>query len=158
MSISLASVIAGKLRWKENENEEAALNKLCATLYRPAKKNYDKIKNPDGDVRIPFNASEIEWNTRFVKRWPRHIKLAVLLWYADCKQLLFLTYPDAFDSGTNVQSNMYQGMFGMIRSIAGGKYGNFKEVEIMLVHNALMEIVSAKEEEEELKRKYPQLS
>ena len=135
------------------------LNELIAILYRPAKKNYDHKRNPDGDARIAYNPNETEWIIKKVKRWPLNMKRAILMWYDGCRQQLEDMYQPAFhNDGTTSSKNYYDGMYGMIRGIAEKKtYGDFDKVGNMNVHLAFKEIIETKLEEEDLKNKYPTL-
>ncbi|HRH59056.1 MAG TPA: hypothetical protein PL045_00690 [Chitinophagaceae bacterium] len=139
-------------------NAADALHTLIAVLYREAKEKYDKQRNIDGDVRKPFTGGDIEWYKRKIKRWPLKIQQAILFWYAGCRSSLIELYDEAFDKTPAADSNLYAGLFSLIRGIAGGKYGDFEKVEKMFVHAAFMEMVACKREEAELKAKYPQLA
>jgi hypothetical protein len=143
-----------RLTHEEDEDEMAdALNELVAILYRGGKPMpYDKNRNSEGDMRIPFLFGDIDWHKKKVKRWPMHVKQSILLWYDGCRQLLITEYPTAF-KGDKADDGYFDGMYGMLRSIASdGKHGNFEKVEQMLVHNAFREIVESIEEAKELER------
>lgn len=134
------------------------LNELIAILYRPAKKDYDLKRNVDGDVRICFNTNETEFFKYKIKRWPLNIKRAILMWYHGCRQQLEENYKPVFEGNQTSYKNYYDGMYGMMRSIAEKKtYGNFDEVGDLYVHLAFKEIVETKLEEDELKRQYSDL-
>lgn len=134
-------------------NEADALNKLVAVLYRlpKNKKLYDYKRNPDGDLRQPFNANEIDFYINRVSRWPHAVKLAVFVWYDACREQFFTDYREAFTGGMKKESYA-QGLFEMMRSISGGKYGTFKDVEQMPVHTAFLEIIASKREAKELEK------
>jgi hypothetical protein len=132
-------------------NDEDALNRLCAFLYRPKKKGYDARINAEGDVRVPFNYNECIYYAQRIKRWPLAVKQAILLWYDGCRQMLVKSYPLAFGKG-KANGNYYEGLFGMMRSIAGDKYGTLEDVENLFVHTMFMEIVACKKEEMEMEK------
>lgn len=134
-----------------NKNDEQSLNKLVAFLYRKRKEQYDDKINKDGDVRCAFNYNECIFHLQHINQWPLNLKQAILLWYDGCRQMLVKAYPLAF-GGKSKNDNYYEGLYGMIRSLAGDKYGKFEEVERMYVHNAFMEIVACKREEIELEK------
>ncbi|NNV57365.1 hypothetical protein [Limnovirga soli] len=137
------------------EDELEALNELVAVLYREPKPNYDVQRNSDGDCRKPFKPADTDYYIKKVARWPLVVKQAILIWYDSCREDLRDSYPEAFkSSGTETTGDYYEGLFGLIRSLSGNKYGTFQDTENLFVHNAFMEIVASIEEEEKLKRMY----
>jgi hypothetical protein len=132
-------------------NDAEALNRLCAFLYRPKKHSYDMRVNKDGDVRVLFNPNECLYHAQRVRRWKPEVKQAILLWYDGCRQMLVKSYPLAFGKGKE-NGNYYEGLFGMMRSIAGEKYGTLEDVENLYVHTMFMEIVACKKEEREMEK------
>ncbi len=133
--------------------DDAALIRLCAVLYRlpKNKKKYDYKRNPDGDLRQPFNANEVAFYEKKIKRWPAAVKLAVFIWYDACRQQLFKDFSEAF-TGKSKSESYAQGLFEMMRSISGGKYGTLKDVEQLHVYTAFLEIVASKHEAKELEK------
>lgn len=129
------------------------LNELIATLYRLPKAGYNKKLNKDGDIRRAFNYAEAAYNKKQVAKWSLAVKLAILLFYDGCRQHIVKLYPAAFDSSTASGSDYFQGLYKMIRSLSGNKYGTFNQVENLPLHTAFMEIVCSLEEAEELKSK-----
>jgi hypothetical protein len=143
------------------EKDEEQLNELVAILYREGKKNYDRQRNHDGDVRIEFSYNDITFHKHKVKRWPVAVKRAVLLWYDGCRQQLVKDYPEAFNSGEAAvvhDENYFEGLYGIIRSISGVKHGTFDRVERMTVPNAFLEIITSIKEERETAKYYEQVS
>jgi hypothetical protein len=137
-----------------HEKDEDALNELIAILYREPKKKkkYNRKRNAEGDLRIPFSFAEIEWHKRKVKHWPVNVKQAIMIGYDACRQMIVRDYHAAFNSDEINTKDYFDGMFGIIRNLSGDKYGSFKDVEQLLVHNAFMEVVLCIDEAEELKR------
>ena len=129
------------------------LNELIATLYRLPKANYNKRLNKDGDIRRAFNYAEAAYNKKKIAKWSLAVKLAVLLWYDGCRQHIVKLYPAAFNSSDASGAAYFQGLYKMIRSLSGDKYGTFNQVELLPLHTAFMEIVCSLEEAEELKSK-----
>jgi hypothetical protein len=140
----------------KGENVDS-LNKLVAALYRSPKnrKSYDYKRDPDGDHRQPFNGNELPFYVRQVRRWPLAVRQAVFVWYDACREQLFKDYREAF-TGKAKKNNYAQGLFEMMRSIAGGKYGVFKDVEQLYVHTAFLEIVACRREAKELEKQSKQ--
>jgi hypothetical protein len=108
------------------------------------------VKCKDGDCAVCL----IQMNVtimRSVSKWPLAVKQAILLWYDGCRQMLVKSYPLAFGKG-KANGNYYEGLFGMMRSIAGDKYGTLEDVENLFVHTMFMEIVACKKEEMEMEK------
>lgn len=142
-----------------NTEDINALNLLVAVLYRSPKnkKLYDYKRNPEGDFRQKFNANEIEYYEHKISRWPLAARLAIFVWYDACREQLFKDYGEAF-TGTKKTQSYAQGLFEMMRSIAGGKYGVLKDVEQLYVHTAFLEIIASKREADELEKQYKKQS
>jgi hypothetical protein len=134
---------------KDKEEEQEALNHLVAILYRPAKKGYDKKRDPDGDIRQDFNHNELPYHTSIVSKWPAEIKQAIYIWYDSCRQDLIDQNPMVFKEPSlhSFESQFDTGLYGMMRSLAGEKLGTIKEIENMYVQTACLEIGMMKEEE-----------
>ena len=132
-----------------NENEEQALDKMLAVLYREAKPGYDFERNIDGDCRIPYNQFQSEYNaTHIIKQWPQEVKMAILAWYDGCRELLMDSY-DIFSNNNSGAANE-PGMFELIRSLCGERFGNFKQVENLNVHIAMKDLSLTKQDNERL--------
>lgn len=116
-----------------------ALDDFISIIYRPPKSGYDKVKNLDGDIRIPFNEEESKYQKRKIARWPLAVKLAIAIWYGCCRNQLVAVYPDVF-SGGDGEGALY-GLQSIMRSIAKeGTYGTFEQVEKAYLHLMIMEL------------------
>jgi len=133
------------------EKIDAALDNLVAVLYRKPKFAYDKARNKDGDIRTKFNPHETSYWSKQVAEWPRNVKQAILLFYDGCRQQWASDYDEVFTTAESNQ-NYYDGLYGMMRNIAGAKYGTFEQVEQMYVNNALLEVSYMVREEAEAKK------
>lgn len=136
------------------DDAEAAeyLNRLVAILYREGKRNYNHERNPDGEHRIAFSYGDIAFNTKkVIAKFSKAEKLAVLLWYDGCRQALVKMYPLVF-SGKGGGENMYDGLFSLIHSVAGDKYGSFDQVESSYAHKVLMALSILINEANELEK------
>lgn len=121
------------------DKDEDCLNQLIAVLYREPRKDYDHNRNADGDHRIPYLYGDISWYKKKIAKWPQNVKHAILLWYDGCRQQLVEHYPLVYpEKSSSSSGNMGEGLFGMIHSVAGDKYGTFDEVENSFVHKILM--------------------
>lgn len=126
-----------------------ALDQLVAVLYRPAKKNYNLERNPDGDARQPFNQNLCAYNASHVIRtWSIFAKLAIFTLYEACRQRMIESNPDIFSGGSSEPAKY--GLLSVMRVIAeGGIHGTFEQVQKMHVHLWMMEL---NEKYEEAKR------
>lgn len=70
------------------------LNKLVATLYRPARKDYDKRIHED--IRIPLSDHGIKYHLREVEKTDMETKLAILKWFDSCRNALAKNFPLVF--------------------------------------------------------------
>jgi len=124
------------------EESEDLLNTVVAVLYRPQKEAYDLVLDTDGDARIPFNSNEIEYYKKIVAPWPVEVKLSIFQFYDGCREYVKELY-DIFDQPSTSEDEAEAGMYDIIRNLSGTRYGTFKEVEDMLLHDVLKEIESS---------------
>ncbi len=137
------------------EDADEALNNLVAVMYRVAKKGYDIKKNLDGDMRVPFNGNAVKYYSLVIDAWPKHVKQAVLLFYDGCRKNLAELYPEIFPKQSPGAADNDGDMFGLIRGLAGGKYGDFEKTEQLNLHTALRELQMIMAEEERIKAQTP---
>jgi hypothetical protein len=126
-----------------------ALDKLVSVLYRIPKKRYDKKRDPDGDIRTPFNHNELDFHAKKMATWPEAVKQAVFLWYDSCRQELIRNNDWVFKkpSTSDFKSEFDTGLYGTMRSLAGEKLGSIEKIESMYVHTAMLEIGLIREEQ-----------
>lgn len=136
-----------------SDKSEMAMNDLIAVLYREKKAGYNKKRNTDGDIRAPFNHNEVAYRSAKIASWPNAVKHAIIYWYDGCRQNLTLSYPAVFEGGEKQPTKMYfDGLFGLMRNIAGPRYGLLENVEKLNVHTAMMEMVYCKEEADKISK------
>lgn len=70
------------------------LDKLVATLYREAKPGHDPML--DTDQRIPLTDAGFKWRLHLVERMPIERKLAILMWFESCRNLVIKSFPAIF--------------------------------------------------------------
>lgn len=72
------------------------LDKLIATLYREAKPNH----NPklDTDPRIPLTDEGFKFRLALVQRMPIERKIAILIWFESCRNLIIKSFPAIFQA------------------------------------------------------------
>ena len=116
-----------------------ALDMLVATLYRPMKAGYNINKNPDGDVREPYNSNLTEAYAKVVAAWPGNVKEAIAKWFEHNFLALRQKYPEPFVR-TGGDPSKY-GFVSLFRDVAErGIHGDFKNVEKMNIHLFFIEI------------------
>lgn len=156
-NLKMAEFHFSELHYKAilNGNNEA-LNDLAAVLYRKGKKKYNKKLNPDGDLRIAFNANEMAYYVKKMQQWPVKVKQAIFLWYDACREELIKNNPLVFkNEDKDFISQFETGLYGMMRSLAGDKLGDVNHIENMYVHTAMLEIGLMREEERYIESKLP---
>ena len=126
--------------------DEKHLDELISVLYREGKKGYDYKRDIDGDARKSFCHGLYEYGQKIVKRWPIGVKLAILLWYDGCRQSLVKSYPEIYPKSDGKGKNKFEGLYKMMRTVAGDKYGTMPEVEKLGVRTAHLEISCMLEE------------
>lgn len=120
-----------------NKEASGSLDQLIAVLYRPAKKNYNTRLDKDGDIRIDFNANTVNYYASKIKKCPIGFKHAVLIFYDGCREKIKLNNPNIFGDGGE---DNHTGMYGLMRGLAGPKFGEMEKVEKMYLHTALLEL------------------
>jgi hypothetical protein len=85
------------------------------------------------------------------------VKHGVFIWYDACREQLFQDFKEAF-TGKAKTDSYAQGLFEMMRSISGGKYGTLKDVEQLHVYTAFLEILASKREAAELEKQHKKSS
>jgi len=141
--------------WLGDPDNMEALWQFVAILYRPARTNYDHKRNPEGDVREPFNGNLTLSNaTEMQKRLPVSYAYAVVLWYKGCRAYISDRFTRIFNAPEADQSEVpgEPAYFGLMRSIAKeGIYGSFADVEQLYLYTALTEMDAALDEQEAIK-------
>lgn len=143
------------MQWCADKENIQLLNEFCAVLYRPMKKNYDLVKNPDGDPREEFNSNLSNYIAKTkIAKWPMKVKLAIATWYDACRWQIVQENPEVF-GGSEADVSRH-GLISVIRQVAkGGVLGNFVEVQKKYVSLVMIElnesIADAKEQEQQMK-------
>lgn len=142
-----------------DEQDEMALNCLCAILYRPACSG--KI---DNDIRIDFNPNEcIHAAVRF-KRVPPEIKHIIFSWFAACDN--YLKSGDIKIEGRTINlrclfkqegsgDDSGLGLTGILMGIADtGTFGTMPEVDKTNLYTVMLRLYLWHLENERLKKLY----
>jgi len=126
--------------WRTH-NKPADLDRLIATIYRPAAK-----KLGTDDSRRPFDGEAgIANRSVRVARWPLSVRTAIGLWYSACRMEKVERHPLLFggESAADTERPMY-GMWSVMRRVAkAGHFGTFDQVAEQFVDTILMELQEA---------------
>lgn len=126
------------LGYREHKDRDS-LVKLVATIYRPAKKSYDRRKNEDGDVRVPFNEHLVDHFAKQIRKMSTRKLLAVYYWYEGCRLRLIELFPKVFDGKESDLESF--GLFSLVTNVAeDGVLGNFYEIQTQYVHVVLLRL------------------
>lgn len=142
---------------------QAPLDKLIATLYRPAKKNLD-IHSPDydGDHREKYNSELTDKRAEQFKNLDPKIKTAILLFFIGCKKQIAAQYPSLFetiasDSSTEAPNTKHQApnnlnWFILINSLSKtGQYGDYQKTQYTNLHIILLNLFLDQQENKKKK-------
>lgn len=142
-NLTLSEFYFSENAWQElvKKKTDDALCHLVTILYRMPKKDYNKQKDEDGDIRQPFNNSTVPYYKKQISQWPKEVLQAIAIWYDACREKLRKDNPEIYPQ-TEVQSADADeaDMFGILRGLAGGKYGDFEKVEKLPLYTALYEL------------------
>lgn len=149
--------------------DEAFLDKIIATIYRPKKADYKKAKHQqdfDGDIRVKYNPNLTDVYVKSIKKLPFHIKYAIYLYVASCQHFIANNQQLAIGGGNSidltvlfnkeqVQDNTNSlGMVGTLYSLAETKvFGSIKEVAEQRTFDVLAFLVNQTHQYNKLKRK-----
>jgi len=100
------------------------VDKLIATMYRPAKPANNKNKRSayQGDIRQPLMDHEgmIKKRIKNVETLPTAVKQLILFWFASCRQKIIDSYPNVFVESKGEKGGNQYGWGGVLLELAGG--------------------------------------
>lgn len=149
--------------------DEAVLNQLIATIYRPKKQNFDEIKHLpdfDGDIRTKFNPHQTESYADTLAKLPYTTKYAIFLFVASCQHFIAnnsalpigggntidLTILFQKDATPNKPNSL--GMVGTLYSLAETKvFGDADQVAQKGTYDVLAFLVNQTQQYNDLKQK-----
>ncbi|MFL5788636.1 MAG: hypothetical protein ACJ748_11330 [Flavisolibacter sp.] len=142
------------MSWFDNKEDLHLLNELVAVLYRPAKRKYNLKRNPEGDVREPFNQYNCSFHAkRYIQMWPLPIKLGIAYWFRGCWQKWMNDNPNVFKGDGDPAQ---YGMISVMRNVAkDGVYGDIEKVGKTYVNQILMELNEVVAEADKIKQNSP---
>ncbi|WP_422105590.1 hypothetical protein [Winogradskyella sp.] len=142
------------------------LDAMVATIYRPQKDNYKKLKTSteyDGDIRKKFNANLTANYVSFISKLDLETKYAIYLYVASCQH--FIANCSALDIGGGNSIDLSQlfngdeteanglGMLGTLFSLAETKaFGNIKEVAEQNTYDVFAYLVKQSQDYKKLKK------
>jgi hypothetical protein len=141
------------MQWFDSEKKDTeALDNLISILYRPGKKNYDIIINPEGDPREAFNLNIcLHQAKRYIRFWPMSVKLAIATWYDGCRRFIVDGNPDVFSGGSGEPARY--GLVSIMLNVAeGGVFGDFDKVEDQYVNLVMMQLNEVVDQGKRLKK------
>jgi hypothetical protein len=141
--------------WKRT-GDDTDLYSFISVMYRPAKKKYDIVKNPDGDVREPFNQNLTGHYASKIKKLSRELLLCIVFQYEAWRRTMENDYKEVFGKkGGDITIDA--GWFGVFRGVASeGKFGPLDKVELLNIHTLMLELKFLDAEDKALKKKYPE--
>jgi hypothetical protein len=104
--------------------DEAHLDLLIATLYRPTSN-----QNNGKDERKLFSEVDVLRHAPKMRKLDKHLRAAILFNYEGCRSFVMKRYPTVFIPGDGEGSNGLPDINPLIKTIAGGKFGTYKETE-----------------------------
>lgn len=142
-----------------DEQDETALDRLCAVLYRPVRSG--KI---DDDIRTDFNPNECARAATRFKRLPVEIKHIIFSWFAACDN--YLKSGDIKIEGRTINlrclfkqegggDDAGLGLTGILMGIADtGTFGTMQEVDRTNLYTVMLRLYLWHQENERLKKLY----
>lgn len=128
--------------------DEKYLDCLIASLYRP------KARKPsDNDLRVIITDILVQKNARHMARIKDSIRQAIFFNYQGCRTYIMQKFPLIFIAGDAEKPNGIPDLEGMIKTVAGGKFGAFKETELTPLSLFLRHVQDEIEEHERNKSK-----
>lgn len=103
---------------------EAHLDLLIATLYRPLSKH-----NNGQDGRKVLSEFDVVRSASRMRKLDKHLRAAILFNYEGCRSFVVKRYPTIFIPGDGGESNMLPDINPLITTVAGGKFGTYKETK-----------------------------
>jgi len=109
----------------QKTKEDRFLDQLIATLYRRKGSNTLKL-----DCREQISQLLINTNAANMQKLDKALRMAIVFNYEGCRRYIFEKYPTVFKtSSTESTSNTLPDLEGIIKTVAGGKFGTFRETE-----------------------------
>lgn len=141
------------------EQEEKVLNRLCAVLYRPARRG--KI---DDDIRVDFNPNNCIRQAKTFEKIPAEIKHIIFSWFAACDS--YLKTGDLKIEGRLIslrclfkqeeqEKDGGLGLTGILMAVADtGTFGTMQEVDRTNLYTVMFRLYLWHQENEHLKKMY----
>ena len=127
------------------EQNDEALNKLIAVLYRPAGEGNKHNKNHSefcGDIRESFNDNIIQMRSEKIARLPHKYKCAILNYYEGCRASLVASHPEVFEKGS---SDGKKGSWLNVFDALSSSFTDLKEVSKEPLAMILFKVTAIKE-------------
>lgn len=130
--------------WRKSKDEKY-LDMLIATLYRP--KGFNALGN---DERVQLTDIRVRKHAPAMAKLAPATRRAILFNYEGCQGFICRKYPLIFKPGGDGAQGLPD-MEGLIKIIAGGKFGSFQEAETTPLYLFLDDLSDKIEESEKRK-------
>jgi hypothetical protein len=135
------------LLYQASQNENY-IDLLIATLYRPK-----GLSEEQRDYRIQLTELLVDKNGQKMRRLSKTVRAAIVFNYEGCRNFIFAKYPTIFKpSAGGKKSTTIPDLEGLIKTVAGGKFGTFKETNDTGLYLFLDHLADEIEADEQLKR------
>lgn len=120
-------------------NDENALNKLIAILYRPAGKIKPDTIDFNGDIREPFNDFLIDDYAKQFAKVDYSVKRVILWYYEGCKRHLAELFPYVFKEGSDQGSdqNTFLQFMTIVDELANNQPAENEKIMNVYLYTAL---------------------
>lgn len=140
------------LKYKQSKDVND-LNTLLAAIYRPASiAGAFRFFLKDADVRVMFNDRIAKRSAKRFRNIPEHIKKAAMFNFLSMRTYVVKTNPELFK--TDGESENIFGWAGVMYNLAGSELGTLKDIQQMLLFNALTIMKKLEHDRIEMEKKF----
>lgn len=124
--------------YMKTQNQEA-LDKLIAILYRPAGKIKPGTINFQGDIREPFNDFLIDNYAKITKKLAQNVRLTIIWYYEGCKRHISALFPKVFkeNDGKSSNENTFMNFMTIIDELANNQPAENERIMNVYLYTAL---------------------
>jgi|GEM_PF-6689743 len=109
--------------------DERFLDQLIACLYRPVSAGWIWSKNNGKDPRKIFSEVDVNRHARKMRSLDKHLRAAILFNYEGCRSFITARYATVFIPGNGNAPEQLPDLRPLIKTVAGGKFGTYKDTE-----------------------------
>lgn len=134
----------------QQKKDEKVLDMLIATLYREKGES-----DTDDDPRIALTGTGILNRAKRMSGLSQPLRKAILFNYSGCREFILKKYPTIFPPKSPSKNNGVPDIVGLMKTVAGGKFGSFSETVNTPLYLFLDHLADEIKAVEELKSKRP---